>query len=362
MKTHKLLLTPIIAFALVVMSCSKSSSPAAVSPSSAQSTFSSVNTDVAAAISGLNTAPGNVALNSFAGLSNTVSPFGRIRSFNSIKNPNDFKAAMSAGLATLRLMLLKSTASERVTSSTPFNFSDKLGTYVWYKAEHKWGYTPGGSIIKIDYPSDTTQSTNDTELQITAYTEMSPDGGANYYPTDIEAAIYKPIGGTKELGLSLTASGYDATGNPNKASISLFINPYTITFSADDSQSLSTTESFSFSNGSTIYFAISATAKYASATDQANGNPSEATGYVQLESVKFNINVDGTKAATASSPNDFVVITVTINGGTAGHVVWVTDPQTNQQVPYVQYNDNTQQPLSTVFADLQTQLSALTNG
>jgi hypothetical protein len=357
MKTHKLLM-PVLCLGLLVLSCSKSSAPAPVSPSTAQQTFSTVNTDVSAAITGLNTAPGNVALNSFAGLTNTHSPFSRVRSFNSLRNPGEINAAISAGLASIRLMLLKSTASERIAGSAPFDFASKVGTYTWSKANHSWSKTSGGSIIKIDYPSDTTSSTNNTELQITAYTETQV--GTNYYPTDIEAAVFQPIsGGTKQLGLTLSASGYDNTGSPNKASISLFINPYTITLSFDNSQANSTTESFSFSKGSTVYIGTSTTATYASASDKTNGNPSKLTGYVQLENTRFDANIDGTKAATAASNNDFITITVTINGGEAGHVVWVTDPQTNHQVPYVQYNDKTQAPLETVFADLKTQLSSL---
>ena len=38
------------------------------------------------------------------------------------------------------------------------------------------------------------------------------------------------------------------------------------------------------------------------------------------------------------------------------------NPKTGEQVPYVQYNDKTQQLLSDVFADLETQLNSLANG
>src|SRR5579871_1706719 len=155
MKTIKFL-SFILSIGLVAMSCSKSSSPAPVSPTQAQSTFSQVNTGVSAAISGLNTAPGNVALNSFSSLNNTVSPFGRFRSLASLSKPSEIKAAMSAGLSSIRMMLLKTTNNQRVAGSEPFNFSNKTGTYTWNKANHKWDYASGGGIIKIDYPSDTT--------------------------------------------------------------------------------------------------------------------------------------------------------------------------------------------------------------
>ena len=347
----------VVAVAMLAAACSKDSTPAAVSPTSAQATFSSVNTDVAAAVNGLNTAPGNVALNSFASLNNSVSPFSRLKSFSTISKPSEAKAAMGAAFASIRVMLLHSTATEHATASTAFDFASKIGTYTWSKANHKWNYTSGGSIIKIDYPSDTTSDVNDTELQISAYTETTV--GNDYYPTDIEAAVYQPItAGTKELGLSFQASGYDDSGSPNKVSIALFINPYTIAFAVDDSQTLSTTESFSFTKGSTTYIGTSATATYASAADQTNGNPSKVTGYWQLENTRFDVAVDGTKAATATSPGDYITITVTINGGLAGHVIWA-DPN---NTAYILYTDGkTMDKLDDVFASLESQLSSINN-
>jgi hypothetical protein len=318
----------------------------------AAETFSTVNTDVSGAITGLNSAPGNLALNSFSNLTSVSSPF-RVRAYN---KPGEISAAISAGLVSVRQMLMKATSNNRV-QGTAFNFADKKGTYTWNFINQAWDYASGGDIIKIDYPKDDAakaNNTNNAELQITAYTETSI--GSEYYPTNIQAAIYTPIG-TKQLGLTLTASGYDNTGNPNKASISLFVNPYTISFSFDNSQATSVTESFSFSEGSTVYIGTSATAIFASAADKANGNPSSLTGYLQLENVRFNVAIDGAKAS--NNPNDFVVITVTVNGGVAGHVIWVTNQQTQEQVAYIKYNDGTQEALETVFADLKTQLGSL---
>jgi hypothetical protein len=244
-----------------------------------------------------------------------------------------------------------------VQGSQPFDFASKKGTYVWSAANQTWNYTAGGDIIKIDYPKDQNSTTNDAELQISAYSEQQI--GTDYYPTNIQAAIFTPIG-TKQLSLALTA-GYSSSGSstePNQASISLFINPYTISFSFDDTATNSTKESFNFSKGSTVYIAMNATATYASASDKTNGNPSAVNGTLQLENVQFTIAIDGTKASTAQSNNDFMLITVAVDGGTAGHVVWVRD-QNGVQQAYIQYNDKSQQPLSTVFADLQTQLNSL---
>ncbi|HLZ16935.1 MAG TPA: hypothetical protein VKQ08_07840 [Cyclobacteriaceae bacterium] len=350
MKTNKFLI-PIATFGLLVLSCSKSSTPAAVSPTAAKQTFSTVNTDVAASVAGLNSAPGNVALNSFATFSSaTGSPFGRIKSFN---RPGDIKSAINGGLASIRQMILKGSGSGRMEASTPFNFAGKTGIYIYNFGTKGFDKSQTASdIIKIDYPKDNSSTTNDAELQISAYTETSTPSG--YSPTLIQAAIY--ISGTKELELKLTA-GYDSNGNANQGSISLFINPYTVSFAFDDSGATSGTESFSFSKGAEVIIGTSFTATFLSAADKASGNPPSAlTGYLQLENVRFNMSVDGTK--TSSNYNDYVFITVTVDGGVAGHVVWVTD-QNNVQQPYVQYNDGSQEALETVFADLNTQLSSL---
>ena len=354
MKMNKILI-PIATFGLLVLSCSKSSSPAAVSPAVAQQTFSTVNTDVSAAVSGLNTAPGSVALSSFSNFTGTTgNPFGRIQTLH---KPGDIKTMIGAGLVSIRQMILKGSGNERIQGGTAFDFASKKGIYIYNFDTKVFDKSPNTSdIIKIQYPKDTTSVSNDAELQITAYTEVSTPQG--YNPTLIQAAIYIPIGGTKEVDLKLTA-GYDSNGDPNKGSVDLFVNPYTISFSFDDSGATTATESFSFSKSGTVIIATNATATFASAADKTNGNPPIAvTGYVKLENVVFNFAVDGTKSS--NEPNDFVTISVSIDGGAAGKVVFVQDPNDpNNEIPYIRYNDQTQTPLSTVFADLANQLNSL---
>ena len=352
MNTNKTRLSLLTIALLVIASCSKDNTPASVAPDKAKLTFSSVNTDLASEVGGLNSAPGNVALSSFSSLNNTTSPFGRITSY---KNPGDIRVGARKGLAAVRQMLVKTTSGKREQDNVAFNFAQKVGTYAWDNVNQEWDYTSGGTIIKIDYPKDADNhpDINDAELQISAYDETVI--GSDYYPTNIQAAIY--ISQVKELGLGLTA-GYDGDGIPNQGTISLFVNPYTISLGFDDSQPVSGTESFGFSKSNKVLIEMSFTASYASALDKENNNPPSAvTGHLTLENIRFDLTENGANEGTATSYNDFIVIVVTIDGGVAGHVVWVGDQGDEQ--PYIKYNNNDTDPLETVFADLKEQVDAL---
>ncbi|HCW08711.1 MAG TPA: hypothetical protein DGG95_15235, partial [Cytophagales bacterium] len=213
-------------------------------------------------------------------------------------------------------------------------------------------------IIKIDYPKDANSSTNDAELQITAYTDTNTGTPNNpdYSPTLIHAAIYIPIGGTKEAGLDFTAT-YDDSGSANSATISYFVNPYTLTLSFDNTKSASASESFNLSNAGKTVIGMGLTATWASSTAKSSGqDPTALSGYVQLGKVKFDGTVD-TQVQNPQSPNDVIKISVSSDGASVGQVKWIQDPNTGEWVPYIVYNDgNTKDKLEDKFADLITAL------
>ncbi len=358
MKTHKLLI-PIIALAVLGSSCSKDSKPA-LSSAQAEQAISDVNSNLANDLGDLQTSTGGVALNSFTNLTSTTSPFGRLKSFN---KPGEIKATMAASLTSVRQMLNRGTGGARVQGTDePFNFDAKKGIYIYqFNSKTFIKSQETSTIIKIQYPKNDQSVTNDAELQITKYTDVLTSDG--YQPTAVDAAIY--INSVKEVGFKLTAQ-YDAqTGEPNKATEELFVNPFTFTFSFDNTPSTSASESLSLSKSGKTLIGVGATAVWASASDKTNGNgPRTLSGYFQLKGLRFSLNVDGSKASTATSNNDFITITVTSDGSLAGHVVWAVDPArpNDGEQPYMQYNDKNKELLSKVFADLQTQIDALIKG
>jgi hypothetical protein len=359
-KTNKILWVPVIAFALTVLSCSKSNSPAPLSPADGQAAISSASTDVTTALSGFNSAPGAVAFTSFQTINLTGTPFGRIKSIN-FQKQGEIKAMVTNGILAMRNMLLNATSGSkeaRTQSSVQFDFASKVGVYTYNFDTQQFSKTATSDIIKIDYPKDANSSTNDAELQITAYTDTNTGTPNNpdYSPTLIHAAIYIPIGGTKEAGLDFTAT-YDDSGSANSATISYFVNPYTLTLSFDNTKSASASESFNLSNAGKTVIGMGLTATWASSTAKSSGqDPTALSGYVQLGKVKFDGTVD-TQVQNPQSPNDVIKISVSSDGASVGQVKWIQDPNTGEWVPYIVYNDgNTKDKLEDKFADLITAL------
>lgn len=351
MKKIKFLL-PIFSFGLLILSCSKDSTPQ-LSPAQAKSSLTTANQDLSSEVSSLSSSSGYTSLKSFSSLTNTSSPFGRIKSFQWLGIRNE----LSAGAASIRKMLLNASSNKRVQGSQPFDYLGKKGVYTWDPIKKSWSKTASSDIIKIDYPTDGS-STNNAEFQLTAYTEQStPNGSDLYSPTLVQAVIY--IDGTKQAEFKITM-GYGADDQTNLVNMDIFINPYTISFSFDESKSSSITESFNFSKSGKVLIETSVTATYSSGTSKANGDPpNSVSGYVQLSTTRFTATIDGAKSSTSNDVNTYVHIAVTINGASAGNVVFVTDAQSGQQKPFVQYNDKTQENLETLFHDLETQIKAI---
>lgn len=367
MKTQKLLI-PIIALALLASACNKNNNTSTtLTTEQAKAAISDVNSNLANDFSDLKSSTGSAALNSFATLSATTSPFGRVQAF---QKPGDVKAAMKMSLISVRDMIVNATSGVRTQgASASFGFDTKVGIYNYDFGQLKFVKSQETStIIIIRYPKDDASkanSTNDAELQISEYIDVSTAQG--YNPTSVKAALY--ISSVKQAGLTLTAQ-YDDAGDPDKASEELFINPFTISFSFDNTPAASANESFNLSKSGTTLVAVSATAVWASANDKGTGTggnpPQSLTGTLQLKNLKFSVAFDGTKVANATSANAYVVITLTVDDKLAGHVVWATDPNApnNGEQPYMQYNDTTQAPvlLSTLFDKLGTQIQGLVNG
>lgn len=341
----------VLAIILVLAACNKDSNPS-VSPAQAKSTFSSVNQNLASELGNLNSAAGTTALTSFTSLTNVSNPFARLANYSS----TSIKNQVVAGFAAVHKMFSTVVRGKnlRTQGDQPFDFNAHKGVYQWNPGTQTFDKTNTASdFVIIDFPTEGS-STNNAEFRLTAYAEQStPNGSELYSPTLVNAAIY--IGDTKEAELKLTMS-YGTNDQPNQASIDYFVNPFTISLTFDDTKSTSTTETYSLIKSGQVLMGTGFTATY---TDKTSGTPTAVTGYIQLMNVKFTMTIDGNKAASSNDMNDYIAIVVTIDNGSAGHVVFVTDATTGEQVPYLQYNDKTEEKLETVFADLTSQLQSI---
>ena len=117
------------------------------------------------------------------------------------------------------------------TAEDRFDFAANKGTYVWNKTTEDWDKqadSATATTIVMQFPSDSTKSTNDATLTISKYTDIAitNDGETEYMPTAISAAL--TVNSVKQVGLELTASYNAITGNPTALKAALFLKPFTL--------------------------------------------------------------------------------------------------------------------------------------
>ncbi|MBS1681020.1 MAG: hypothetical protein JST48_04855 [Bacteroidetes bacterium] len=337
----------------LLASCSKSSSPAPLSPSDAQASLTSSNSTLSSELTSVTQTTGYTSLNTFSALTSGtgISPFSRIAYANHNEVANQLKIA----LANVHVMMVHATATARINGDEPFNYNDKKGIYTYNFNTKKFDYSSQSDIVEIKYPSDSTKKTNNADFQLTAYSEVKLSDGT-YGATNVQATL--SVDGTKQAEVKFTAN-YDDKDDPNLVSLNLYLNPYTWTIDFDNTKPTSTSESVSLSKNEKLLIGTGISATYASASDKEGGSPSSASGYIQLVDVRFTISLNmSAPNANPNDPNTFVFITITVNGSAAGKVIFdQTDPQ--NPVPYVQFNDGTKTKLETLFQSFGDELSKM---
>jgi hypothetical protein len=337
MKTFKTLSTLII-LTFFVASCGDDETK--VSPAKTKAAFNNVNTTLVNDLNDLQTSPGFMAIESLADLTSTSSPFGRLKSVK----PKDVRGYLKTSVTSLRSVITNaSSGNKRVSSSEPFDYNAKKGTYTWNAANQLWDKTEG-TIIKIIFPTEGALSTNNNaEFQLTAYSEtlFTDEWGTEYNPTTIEATLN--VGGAKKAEIDLAAE-YGDYGEPKLIDLYLFFDPFTIELNLDDKKPLASSISASLSKNSTTLIGFGVTVAY---DDESKDEISivKVTGYVQLLNVRFVANMTESEQT----------ITIKVNGDTAGTVVF--DEVTGE--PLVRYTDGTTEPLSELFTSLQTEFEGL---
>jgi hypothetical protein len=337
----------LILLTFIVASCGDDEQK--VSPAKTKAAFENLNSQLATDLADLQAAPGFTAMNSLADLTSASSPFGRLKSVK----PKDVRGYLKTSVTSLRSMITNaSSGNARVSSDEPFNFNAKKGTYTWSAANQGWSVALGGSIIKIIFPTAGAESTNNNaEFQLTAYSEVSftDEWGTEYNPTVIQATL--KVDGTKKAEIDLEAEYSQTTWEPIFIDLYLFFDPFSIELNLNDKKSTSSSVSAKLSKNDKTLIAFGVTVNYVNSSKE---EPNKVSGYVQLLNVRFVADIDENGQS----------IVVKVNGDTAGKIIIVEEEDPNYpgyyiEVPYVKYNDGTQEKLSDLLADLEAQLGGL---
>ena len=351
MKQNKVLLYVTYAAMLGgLMSCGNEG-PESMSASEAKAAFSEVNTNLSASLDELSGNTGFEALNSFTGITNSTSPFGKVAPHK----PKEVRRQIEKTLAAIRSRLVSSASNERIAGDEPFNYNEKKGVYTYNFQTESFSRTADSDIIKILYPTEGS-TTNNAEFRLSAYQEIAtPNGDEAYSPTLIDATVL--VDGIVQGELDLTAQ-YGTDGQTIYAKFSVSLIPYTFDLTLDDrnSSTSSVSESLSKSGKTLIGFEVKATYNSSVKSDE---NISKVSGYIQLMSIKFVFSVEAEDLADANDITDIVRVSIKIDGKNAGKIVFEMDETTGEPVPYVKYNDGSQELLSSVLEDLIIQLDGM---
>lgn len=342
----------LMASVMLMTSCDKEDETT-LSPEKAELALNNVDTELANELGNLGEAEGFVALQSLAGLTGagTPLPTGRVKEVR--KNPALYvRAAVSA----LDQMISGSTTNARTSGAEPFYYDEHKGVYTWNPTTEAFEKTATSTIIEIRFPTEGS-STNNATFRLTAYSETLVQG--YYEPTVIEANL--DVNGVRQVTISAEVEYNESTGEANFADLTYFVNPYTFEMDLDDRSPSSASFSQYLKKGNDTLIGWSLAATYNAQYPKEGGTPKSLTGTFQLSNVIFTIVL----TAPTSMPqgevdiNDYVKITISVDGKLAGHVVWVLEDGAADYTPYVQFTDGSTVPLEEIFEALEAALNDL---
>lgn len=354
-KNRLSLITLLVAVFAFLVSCDDEKEQT-LSADETKDAFAAVDAELTTELENLSEAEGFQAFEHLSNLSGSGDPFPLGRTKEARKNPNSY---VRKAVANLQNMISGPAQGARTQGDEPFSYAQHKGVYQWNALEEMFIKTGTSTIIEIRFPATETSTTNNAVFRLTDYAEIAtPDGDEAYSATVIEATL--DIDGTKEASLSADVEYVgDGTDEPKFADISYFVNPYTIDLDLDDRGSSTTIFSQYLSKGDDKLIGWGLTATYQGAKNEEN--ITKLVGTFQLGSVIFTVEVNAPSGLPEEDAdlNDIVKISITVDGASAGRIVWVTDPGATEPTPYVQYSDGTQDPLSEIFETLGEALNDL---
>jgi hypothetical protein len=297
---------------------------------------------------------GFVAMNHLSDLTDVSSPFRAIQVRTKREDARDY---LRESLRSLRTLLVKSSANGRINGDEPFNYNENKGVYTYNFETGAFDKTAQSDIVEIRFPSSETSQTNDATFKLTKYTEITIiEGDYTYYePTRIQAAIY--FEATKKAELDFTAEYVDGSTDPKFIDAYYFVDPYAVEISLNDKKATSSSFSEELSKNGKLLIGVGFAVTYNSA-DKLQANIKSGSAYLQLMDIR--LTVAASSDAQGDDINDFVKITVKVDGAVAGRVLIVMDEITGEPAGLiVRYNDGTEQSLDALFEDLALELEEL---
>lgn len=356
MQTNRLKLLSLLLASSVFMASCDDNEKGSVAAEDAAATMNALDDELAGELAQVQQAEGFVALQSLAQLSGagTVLPTGRAKDMR--KNPTRF---VRQGVTALHTMITVPTQGQRTLDEEPFDFNANKGVYTYNFGSGTFEKTASANIVEIRFPTEGS-TTNDAVFRLTDYEEVLIEDfwGTYYEPTVIEATL--DVDGEKQASINAEVE-YHNDGEAKFADITYFVNPYT--YEMDLNDRLANASSFSqyLKKGDDVLLGWGIAATFDSQYPKEDGQPKSLTGTVQLSTVIFTINL----TAPSEMPqrdfdyNDYIKISITIDGKNAGKVVWVMEAGNDEPTPYVQYNDGSKEPLEDIFDELEDALDEL---
>jgi hypothetical protein len=344
----------LIAVAVAATSCNKDDETPQLTVVEAQKSMSKLSTDMSADIVDLIQSEGVNAIGELVSLLNLNDPFG-----GRVMSENEAKDWFKRNAILLKTIFLTKSINSSRTNDHGFDFIGNWGEYNWNPVTEQFVKTQiSTEIIVINFPEEGSTS-NNISLKLTDYSELLiEDEFEHYYMPTILAADLS-INGVKQIELDLDAQ-YTDVGDPEKANVSLYLNPFTFTISFDVTSTKQSSGKASLSKGQEVIAAVDVVVDFLSVAKEELDNIS---GFVQYRNIKIQGSVDVNGIETASNPdmNNFVKLTLYDGANKIGDIEFVTEliGGVEEDVPYVKYNDGTKQKLEDVLQPVFDELENL---
>lgn len=348
---------------LPIASCNDNDEPKPLTREESKTVLSTMGTEMGAALGEIMTTPAGVSLMYFAslmGLDDDESP----KSIPAIAGKLGETSIVSF-IPTISVKVLKPLMGSKDDGS----LLNIKGTFSWNFTSNNWDYSiePANSLI-YKFPSNQEQTTNNAMLALTNYTELVEEQES--FPTTfdlileiddikaLEANYVAQISSNslKSLSLHLAASPFEIS-----AALLVTSGGSNLVINAGHSiKNMNVT--LSSSNIDLVIDGISSINLFDIENDT-EIIPSTAKGYLQMGSVKAQLNIDvkkmisvddddtATSMEIVAAANKFVDIKMFTYpaGEKMGIIIWEWDSIQNNLVPYFQFNDGTQKPLYEVI-------------